>query len=439
MKSAKALADEIQALQAKVQAIQAVAAEESRELLEDEQAEIDSILGTDGKPGKIENLAKQRERALKIEQAVSNTVRQHVENQASTETNFRIPATARATRTLKAFKGQDAERSAYASGQFFRALNGNGQARQWCRDNGVLNAMGENDDLRGGVLVPPEFSTAVISLMESYGVISQYARDYPMTSDTVTIPRRVSGLTAYAVSEAGEINASDPTMGQVALTAKKWATLTRVSSELNEDAVIALAEYLAEEMAQAHALRLDTAGFLGNGEPVNGGVVGLANVLNAGSIVTAAATQTTASALTIAVFHDAVGKLPEYPGLNPVWFVHKSVWSNVMARLQVAAGGNNVENFGNGPVRQFLGYPVVFAQVLPSTIAASTKFAYFGDLSMASTLGLRRGLSVVADASRYMEFDQIAFRSTIRWDYNIHERGDATNAGPIVQLKAAAS
>ena len=438
MKSAKALADEIQALQAKVQAIQAVATQETRELLEDEQAEIDTILGTEGKPGQIENLAKQRERAMKIEQAVSNTVRQHVDSQPLTGSTFRVPATARATRTLKAFKGPEAERSAYASGQFFRALNGNGQARQWCRDNGVLNAMGENDDLRGGVLVPPEFSTAVISLMESYGVISQYARDYPMTSDTVTIPRRVSGLTAYAVSEAGEITASDPTMGQVSLTAKKWATLTRVSSELNEDAVIALAEYLAEEMAQAHALRLDTAGFLGNGEPVNGGVMGLANALNAGSVVTAASTQNTAASLTIGVFHAAVGKLPEFPGLNPVWFVHKSVWSNVMARLQVAAGGNNVENFGDGPVRQFLGYPVVFAQVLPSTIGASTKFAYFGDLSMASTLGLRRGLSVVADASRYMEFDQTAFRSTIRWDYNIHERGDANNAGPIVRLDSAA-
>jgi hypothetical protein len=54
---------------------------------------------------------------------------------------------------------------------------------------------------------------------------------------------------------------------------------------------------------------------------------------------------------------------------------------------------------------------------------------------MASTLGLRRGLSISSDASRYFELDQIAYRSTIRWDYNVHERGDATNAGPIIRLE----
>ncbi len=90
MKSAKALGEEIQALQSKVQAIQAVATQEGRELLEDEQTEIDSILGTEGKAGQIENLSKQRERAIKIEQAVSNTVRQVVDNQPSAVGNFKI-------------------------------------------------------------------------------------------------------------------------------------------------------------------------------------------------------------------------------------------------------------------------------------------------------------------------------------------------------------
>jgi HK97 family phage major capsid protein len=437
MKSAKALGDEIQALQAKVSAIQAVATQEGRELLEDEQTEIDSILGVDGKDGQIQNLSKQRERALKIEQAVSNTVRQVVDTQPTTA-SFRVPATAKSSGKLRAFQGADAERDAYASGQFFRALNGNGRARQWCQDHGVLNAMGENDDLRGGALVPPEFETAVISLMETYGVTSRYARVYPMSSDTVTIPRRVSGLTAYAVSEAAEITASDPTLGQVSLTAKKWATLTRVSSELSEDAVIALADYIAMEMAQAHALKLDTAAFLGNGEATNGGIQGLANALNAGSFVQAGAGQNTDSAFTIAVFQSAAGKLPEFAGMQPVWFVHKRFFWNVMARLQLAAGGNNYVDLGNGPVLQFLGYPVQYTQVLPSTASASAKVCYLGDLAMGSTLGLRRGMSVIADSSRYVEFLQTAYISSTRWDYNVHERGDSSDAGPIVGVQAAA-
>ena len=85
-----------------------------------------------------------------------------------------------------------------------------------------------------------------------------------------------------------------------------------------------------------------------------------------------------------------------------------------------------------------MGYPVVFAQTLPSTIAASTKFAYFGDLSMAATMGMRRNLAIKSDASRYVEFDQIGVFSSMRYDINIHEIGTASVAGPIVQVKASA-
>jgi hypothetical protein len=137
------------------------------------------------------------------------------------------------------------------------------------------------------------------------------------------------------------------------------------------------------------------------------------------------------------MFQEALGKLPEFPGINPAWFVSKAVWSNVMGRLQLALGGNNKEDLGQGPVTQFLGYPVVFSEVLPKTIGASTKFGYFGDLRMASTLGLRRNFELVGDVSRYFETDEIGFRSTMRWDYNVHERGDASNPGPILQLVSA--
>jgi HK97 family phage major capsid protein len=160
-------------------------------------------------------------------------------------------------------------------------------------------------------------------------------------------------------------------------------------------------------------------------------------VLAAGSVATAGAGLNTAATLTIAVFQDAVSKLPQYPGINPVWFVHSAVYWNVMARLQLAAGGNTVENFGRGPVQSFMGFPVVFAQTLPSSISGSTKFAYFGDLSQACTMGTRRSLQIKSDASRFVELDQVGVFSTMRYDINIHEIGDASNAGPIVQLKAA--
>jgi HK97 family phage major capsid protein len=124
--------------------------------------------------------------------------------------------------------------------------------------------------------------------------------------------------------------------------------------------------------------------------------------------------------------------------MNPVWFCHKRFFWNVMARLQLALGGNNYVDLGAGPVLQFLGYPVQFTQVLPSTTSASAKVCYLGDLSMGTTLGLRRQMSVIADTSRFVEFLQTAFISHMRWDYNVHETGTASLPGPIVCVQAAA-
>ena len=441
MKSSKQLQAEIEALQAKVSAIQAVAQQDNRDLLADEQTEIDSIVGDDKNPGQISNLAKERERAIRIESMVSNAardVRQTQSDQETTPKAFKIPAKAKATRPLVAFRGDDAEMDAYRSGKYILAtIYGDSKAKQWCLDHGVQNVMSGSDDLRGGTLVPPEFENAVIALFESYGIIPRYSRNYPMASDTLSVPRQLSDVTAYAVGESDEITASDATFSPVNLVARKFGTLTRVPSELNDDAVISIADMLATSIARAQALRADTAGFLGNGEASNHGVQGLANVLNAGSVVTAAAGQNTMATLTIAVFQEAVGKLPDFPGINPVWFAHKAIWSNVMGRLQLASGGNNKEDLGQGPVTSFLGYPVVFVNVMPKTVGASTKFAYFGDLALSATLGMRRRLSIAADASRYFELDQIAYRSTMRWDFNCHERGTASEAGPILSLVSA--
>lgn len=441
MKTSKQLQAEIETLQARVSAIQAVATQDNRDLLADEQAEIDSIVGDDKTPGQISNLAKDRERAIRIESMVSNAARdvrqtQGQDDQETTYRPFKIPAKAKATRPLVAFKGVDAEFDAYRSGKYILATQfKDPKAQQWCADHGVQNVMSGSNDLTGGTLVIPEFETAVISLFESFGVIAQRARNYPMGSDVLTIPRQLSDVEAYAVGESQEITASDPTFSPVNLVARKWATLTRVPSELNDDAVIAMADMLATSIARAQSLKSDRSGFLGDGTGTFHGIVGLANALNAGSVKVAAAGQVTAATLTIAVFLDAVAALPEFPGINPAWYCHKAVYWNVLARLQLALGGNNYADLGGGPVLQFLGYPVVFSQVLPKTVVASSKFAYFGDLAMATTLGIRRGLSISSDASRYFELDQIAYRSTMRYDFNCHERGDANDAGPVIRLE----
>lgn len=363
-----------------------------------------------------------------------------------------VPATARFRHAkLKAFRGERAEEDAYKAGKFLLAtLYDDHASRLWCVQHGVSPrqlAQGTTVNTAGGVLVPDELERAIIDLREEYGVFRQHAEVRPMTSDTLTIPRRTGGLTAYYVDEnpASGITQSQKAWDSVKLVARKLATLTLYSSEINEDVVISMADDLASEISYAFSNAEDSAGFNGDGSSTYGGIHGAAVRINDGNhaagIVGAATGGTSFGALTLADFHNVTGKLPLYARRNAKWFVHAAGYASSMERLMYAAGGNTVATVGGGSGPSFLGYPVVFSQVLNSTLTAqtSTIVLLFGDLRMAASLGSRRGVTIAQSDQRYFEMDQIGIRGTQRYDIVLHDLGDGTTPGPLVALKTAAS
>ena len=437
--------NEIASLVQEAEAIVALAENEGRDISAEESKRIDSITGDSGILAnlnkEVDDLSKRLATMERARALASTTLSaQPALPFSSEQKKFSIPARARAIHKMEAFENTaDGEYAAYASGQFILATIGrNPKAKQWCRDHGVIqNAMSEMDDLRGGNLVPPEFETAVIRRMEEYGVFPRYVRRTEMVGEVKTMPRRISGLTVYFPGEGGSITDSDMAYGQVNLVAKKASTLTKISSELSEDAVISIADELAMEAAYAHAVKIDEIGFLGDGLPTNGNIMGLTNALAAGSVVTATG-ETTIGALTLAKAGAAIAKLPQLPGMSPVWFMHSANYWNGPARLMAAAGGNTTLTLRDGTiVQQFLGYPVVFTQCLPSAGTTAQTWAFFGDLSLAATMGVRRGLTLAADTSVYFANDQIGVRSTYRYDIAVHEVGTASVAGPIVRCVLA--
>jgi HK97 family phage major capsid protein len=70
---------------------------------------------------------------------------------------------------------------------------------------------------------PVQFNQAIIDLREEYGVFRMAVAPTPMGSDSMTIPRRAGGLTAYFPGENGAITESQKSWGQVTLNAKKIA------------------------------------------------------------------------------------------------------------------------------------------------------------------------------------------------------------------------
>lgn len=436
MRKSQDIKNDIVELRAEVQAIIDVAEQEKRELLDDEQARVDEILN---EGGLIEQMESALDRTLKIEAnkraAVRNALGDQLE-QTLVENGHRqakVPATAK--RTSKLFASAE---DAYSSGQYIMAyVMGNDHSRRWCDDHGIKAAMTTGNNPKGGYLVPEPLEAAVIELREQFGVFRRNSFVWPMADGTQLVPKVNSEITTYYVGENATITASDMALEQVKLEAKKLASLTAVSTELNEDSIIAVAELLARSIAQQFSNAEDSAGFLGDGTSTYGGIVGLKSALAAGSIADAASGNTSFATLDLADFENAVGKLKMYPGIMPKWYIHSTGYWASMARLMDAAGGNMNSNLASGPSMQFLGYPVEFTQVLPSAPGATTICAYIGDLRMTSYLGTRRGISVVADESFYFNQDAVAIRATQRYDINVHDRGTASTGGGIIALKTA--
>ena len=352
---------------------------------------------------------------------------------------------------VKNFKGtvagKSADERAYRFGKWFKGVVVGDQAsKQWCDQNGIqTKALSEGTNYLGGYLVPPEFSTDIIDLRETYGVARQVARVVPMSSDTLPIPRRTGGLTAYFVGEASTITDSNKTWDQVNLVAKKLAALTLWSSELNEDAMISIGDDLAGEIAYAFSQKEDECYFNGDGTSTYGGITGVRSKLrNVDSTIAnikglQVATGNAYSEIVLGDFHGVMGRLPLYARNGAVWIMSATFFDTVPHKLQVAAGGNTVVDIANGGVQRFLGYPVVLSQVMPTNEANSQICALLGNFRLGSTFGDRRLLSLALSSEYKFAEDQLAIRGTESFDINVHDVGSTSTAGPIVGLITAAA
>jgi HK97 family phage major capsid protein len=359
--------------------------------------------------------------------------------------SIKIPAKAKNHGPLMAYTGPDAEKNAYIAGNVILAgIYGNEHASRFCQSHGlqVSGLMSSSENAKGGFLVPDEMSKELIRLREERGVFPQYANRVPMGADIIRVPRLLSDVTAYWTGEGIEITASDAALGGCELMARKLSALTKISSELDEDAVIEIGDMLTQSMAYAMADKIDDAAFNGDGTSTYGGVVGLKNALDSSAISGALAGNVGATTLDLIDFEAAMGILAQYPGSNNRWYMNSAVYYASAFTLMNAAGGNTNVTLANGvPMNMFLGYPVSLTQVLPSTTGSSvsTILAYFGDLRLAASYGVRRSVRTEVSVDRYFENDLIGIKCTERIAINIHERGDTIRTRPIIALKTAAS
>jgi HK97 family phage major capsid protein len=381
--------------------------------------------------------------------------------------SIKIPAKAsRWAGRLQSFKGPDADVKAYKAGMWLAAtLFGNSFARKFCNTHGITTDKVDLDEYQiqslhqegvntqGGYLVFDEYENAIIRLVEEYGLVRRSMKLMPMMSDVKITPRRTGGLTSYFVGEGSSITESTGSWDQVKLVAKKLAAITTASNELISDAIINIADEVTREIALAFATKEDVSGFQGDGTSTYGGITGIVTRLSdlngvddGGGLVLAAGNLF--SEITDANLTKMIGQVPNYPGLMPEWYCSKPFFYQVMSRLTRAAGGVDAMQMGDATRPQYGGYPVNWTSgttAMPVSDSNSQICCLFGDMRMAAQFGDRAGITIATSSeatvgsTSMFDTDSFAIRGIERFDINVHDVGDATNAGPVVGLITAAS
>ncbi|RFC31637.1 MAG: phage major capsid protein, HK97 family [Candidatus Nitrotoga sp. SPKER] len=348
---------------------------------------------------------------------------------------------------LKAFRNSArGVAAAHETGRFFAATFLRHQpSMNWCDNHGVrydvMAALSGGVNTSGGALVPDVLSKTIIELMDTYGSFRANAGGLLMSSDSETVPRRTGGLVASYVGEGVAGDESDASWDNVTFVAKKLIVLTRMSSEVSEDAIINLGDKMAQEIAYAFALKEDTVGYTGDGTAASGGHTGV--------LVKALQPAYSKAKVAAASGHDKLDEIdaddllrlmaaiPDYAKAGAAWYCSPTALALVFNAILIAGGGNSIQNLANAVEPTFLGYPIVVTPVMADDASATYNGAVmigFGNLAQAATIGTRREVRVQMTDQRYWSEDQIGIKGTMRHSIVVHDLGSTTVKSPFAVL-----
>ena len=135
-----------------------------------------------------------------------------------------------------------------------------------------------------------------------------------------------------------------------------------------------------------------------------------------------------------------VGLMPDkyYASASPAWLIGRVAWASYVQNLVYAAGGNTISDLASGAPPNLFGFPVYLSDQMPAS-AVSTCAAIFGNWTEGVIIGDREDVEISVSEEAFWANDITAVKGTTRYDINVHDAGDGSDAGALVGLFTAAS
>ncbi|MCD6404718.1 MAG: phage major capsid protein [Planctomycetes bacterium] len=283
--------------------------------------------------------------------------------------------------------------------------------------------MQEGDDSQGGFLVPEEFRNTLLKNSLDAAIVRPRATVIPMATNSVKIPfvnetSQVSsvygGVVIYRASEASQISASNPTFGQVELSLNKVTGLVYVSSELLEDSPISMEPLLTAMFSEAISFQEDD-------DYVNGTGTGMPlGIINAPCTITLDKESEQADET---ILWENIVKM--WSRLHPrcaakaVWLANPDTFPP-LATMTQAVGSAGVPVYlpahaaADAPYGTLMGRPLILTKKCQTL--GDKGDIILADFSQYLVGTKARGLQVAQSIHLRFDYDQTAFRFTLRYD-----------------------
>lgn len=272
--------------------------------------------------------------------------------------------------------------------------------------------------------LPTAYAGEVVELVYSFGLARKYGTVFPLGAGVVKLPKLGTDTAFGLIASSGTVTEVSPTVAFVTFTAEKFGGLVRLPSEIDEDSIVAMGQFIARYAARQIAKCEDYQFFMstGAGSGVNGTGEGLAKAVvtdscfyyNGGSSTSG---KTKGSEAVLADFR-ALRNASTLSGVvlqNAKYYMHPT-YEALLVSFNTSSTVTPYQRANGSSPATLDGFEIVWVSVLPAystSAAVSVVTLLFGDVSF-QYLGLRGGIRF--DTSREAAFatDEILVRAMER-------------------------
>lgn len=262
--------------------------------------------------------------------------------------------------------------------------------------------------------IPTQWQGEVVELVSQFGAARKYGTVFPLGAGVVKLPKLGTDTAFGLIAASAAVTAKSPTVVFVTFTPEKYGGLVTLPSEIDDDSIVAMGQFLGRYCARQMAKAEDTLFFVGNGT-TDGDPEGLIlSCSTDGKKVDMAATKNKRSDTTLANLRALRAQVDAAALGTSAYYMHPT-FEQHLAGLNTAGDKPYIANGINGASLD--GFPIRWVDVMPvysTTDTSETGFILFGDVSY-QYLGVRKGMEIATSKEAGFTTDEILVRALQRF------------------------